>query len=80
MKDIVLRLQRQLEEKDRVDKEQCNTIKKLSKMCDELKKELNEKGEVIRKLEERITKLEKMPEKMPPNQRMSGGSKYLPIE
>lgn len=39
-----MKLQKQLEEKEKVDKEQSNTIKKLTKMCEDLKKELGEKG------------------------------------
>lgn len=36
--DIVAKLQKQLEEKEKNDKEQNNTIKKLTKMCEEFRK------------------------------------------
>lgn len=41
LKESVMKLQKQLEDKDKIDKEQSNTIKKLTKMCEDLKKELN---------------------------------------
>ncbi len=40
LKDTVIKLQKQLEEKEKIDKEQSTTIKKLSKMCEDLRKEL----------------------------------------
>lgn len=38
MREIVAKLQKQLEEKDKADKEQSNTIKKLTKMCEDFRK------------------------------------------
>lgn len=37
LKDLVARLQGRLEEKDRIDKDQNNIIKRLEKMCNDLK-------------------------------------------
>ena len=56
---MVMKLQKQLEEREKTDKEQSNTIKKLTKMCEDLRKELNDKGDVIKKLEEKVVRLEK---------------------
>lgn len=74
LKDMVMKLQKQLEEREKTDKEQSNTIKKLTKMCEDLRKELNDKGDVIKKLEEKVVRLEKAPEKrmsMPGNPKNS---------
>jgi uncharacterized protein (DUF3084 family) len=69
---VVSRLQARLDEKDRVDKEQSNIIKRLEKTCQDLKTEIANRNEVIKKLEDRISKLEKQPEK-----RMSGNPRYI---
>jgi len=72
IKEQVERVQRQLEEKEKTDKEQQNIIKRLEKMCMELKKDLSDRGEVIKKLEDKVAKMEKQPEK-----KGSGNSKYI---
>lgn len=41
LKELVMKLQKQLDDREKVDKEQASTIKKLTKMCEDLKKELN---------------------------------------
>lgn len=51
------RLQARLDEKDRVDKEQTNIIKKLEKTCQELRSDINSRNDLIKKLEDRISKL-----------------------
>ena len=44
LKDTVSSLQRQLDDKQKRDKQQSTTIKKLTKMCEDLKKEVNDRG------------------------------------
>ena len=75
LKDTVSSLQRQLDDKQKRDKQQSTTIKKLTKMCEDLKKEVNDRGDAIKKLEERVTKLQKMPQKA-----MPGNPMFIPID
>lgn len=69
-------MQKQLEEKEKVDREQSNIIKRLEKMCNDLRKELTDRGDTIKRLEEKVNKLEKQPEK----RIVPGNPKYIPYD
>jgi predicted nuclease with TOPRIM domain len=75
LKDLVARLQGRLEEKDRIDKDQSNIIKRLEKMCLDLKAEIATRNDLIKKLEERLVKIERQPEK-----RIAGNSRRMPYD
>lgn len=50
LKEVVARLQARLDEKDRVDKQQTNIIKKLEKTCQQLRNDINSRNDIIKKL------------------------------
>lgn len=75
LKELVARLQGRLEEKDRIDKDQGNIIKRLEKMCLDLKAEIAARNELIKKLEERLLKIERQPDK-----RVPSNSRRVPYE